>query len=67
MNHFDSHIVLNKKDKDFFEKVWRIKNVHFIPSGVNVEKFLNKAKNRQQGLHFITVGRLEKQKGIDYL
>jgi glycosyltransferase involved in cell wall biosynthesis len=67
MNLFDAHITLNKRDKQFFEQNWHIKNVHFIPSGVNVEKFLNKEKMKHEGLHFITVGRLEKQKGIDLM
>ncbi len=67
MGFFDYHMTLNKKDKDFFEQKWGIKNVHFIPSGIRVEKYLKLKRKKQSGLQFLTVGRLSDQKGTDLL
>lgn len=65
LRYFDYNQTLNKSDKDYFEKEWDIKNVHFIPSGVKVEKFLKLKKIKHKGLRFISVGRYALQKGID--
>jgi glycosyltransferase involved in cell wall biosynthesis len=64
---FDFHMTLNKKDKDYFMKQWGINNVHFIPSGVKVNTYLKIKKIKHSNLVFMTVGRLELQKGIDLL
>lgn len=62
---FDCHMVLNKKDKVLLES-WGIKNVHFIPSGVRVEKFLKLKRTSHKTLNFLSVGRYDTpQKGFD--
>lgn len=62
---FDYHMVLNKKDKILLES-WEIKNVHFIPSGVRVEKFLKLKRKRHTTLNFLSSGRFDTpQKGFD--
>lgn len=65
LNLFDAHQTLNRQDKEFFEKKWNIKNVHFIPSGVRVEKFLKVKRVKHSGLVFVSVGRYSIQKGFD--
>lgn len=65
MNFFDYQQTLNSKDKQFLEKKWKIRNVHFIPSGIRVEKFLKTKKVKHRGLTFISVGRYDLQKGFD--
>lgn len=67
LNYFDLHQTLNSSDRDFLEKHWKIKNVHFIPSGVRVNQFLEKKKTMHKGLVFLAVGRYEYQKGFDLL
>lgn len=67
MSCFDAHQTLNSSDKKFFESHWHIKNVHFIPSGIRVEKFINLKKDKHSTLNFISVGRYEMQKGYDLL
>jgi glycosyltransferase involved in cell wall biosynthesis len=66
-NFFDGHMTLNSSDKKFLEDKWNIKNVHFIPSGIRVEKFLNIKRNKHPNLNFITVGIYRPQKGLDLL
>lgn len=65
MNFFDFHQTLNSQDRDFFKNKWRIKNVHFIPSGVRMRKFLAVKKAKHEGLVFVSVGRYSIQKGFD--
>lgn len=65
LNIFDYHMVLNKKDKVLLES-WGVKNVHFIPSGVRVEKFLKLKRTSHKTLNFLSVGRYDTpQKGFD--
>src|SRR3989344_8439816 len=65
LNFFDGHMTLNASDKKFLEEQWNIKNVHFIPSGVRVERFLAQSRHSHDKLNFITVGIYRPQKGID--
>ena len=59
--------------KEYFEKIG-VKNVEVIPNGIDLERFknLNRQESRRKlGFNgeriIMTVGRLEKVKGIDYL
>lgn len=46
----------------------KIKNVEYMPNGINLDKFnLKKEKNKTKKIKFIFVGRLENQKGLVYL
>jgi len=65
MNFFDYQQTLNNTDKIFLEKKWGIRNVHFIPIGIHVEKFIKTKKIKHRGLTFISVGRYVLQKGFD--
>lgn len=67
LNSFDYHQTLNAKDKQFFEQHWQIKNVHFIPSGIVIDKFLKIPRQSHPDLNFLTVGRFASQKGFDLL
>lgn len=66
-NHFDGHMTLNSKDKIFLEKMWHVKNVFFIPSGIKIDPFLSIRHHPHRKLNFITVGIYRHQKGIDIL
>lgn len=62
---FDAHMALNRSDKKILEE-WGIANVHFIPSGVRVEKFLRLPRRSHPKLNFLSVGRYDTpQKGFD--
>lgn len=59
--------------KEYFEKIG-VKNIEVIPNGIDLERFknLNRQESRRKlGFNgeriIMTVGRLEKVKGIDYL
>lgn len=65
MSFFDYHQVLNASDKNFFENNWHIKNVHFIPSGIQIDRFLHNQQVSHTPLRFLSVGRYEIQKGFD--
>ncbi len=64
---FEAQMTLNKSDKEFLEKRWHLKNVHFIPSGIKIEKFMEVKRQPHAHLNFITVGIYRLQKGIDLL
>ncbi len=65
MPYFDNHQTLNSSDRNYFRKVWNIKNVYFIPSGIRVDRFLPQKKARHRSLIFLSVGRYAPQKGFD--
>lgn len=67
LKQFDAHMTLNAKDKAFLEKNWGITHVQFIPSGIQIERFLVLPKKRHAQLNFLTVGIYRNQKGIDLL
>ncbi len=67
LNTFSAHQTLNSKDKLFLESKWHIRNVHFIPSGIVVEKFLKIKKIPHSTLNFLCIGRYAMQKGYDLL
>ncbi len=66
-NFFDGHMTLNSSDKRYLENNWHVKNVHFIPSGIKVNRFLSIERKVHETLNFITVGIYRPQKGIDLL
>lgn len=58
-------MTLNRNDKVILES-WGVSNVHFIPSGIRVEKFLRLPRVRHPILNFLSVGRYDTpQKGFD--
>ena len=62
---FDAHMTLNRSDLHVLTG-WGIANVHFIPSGVRVEKFLRLPRRSHSKLNFLSVGRYDTpQKGFD--
>lgn len=67
LNKFDAQMVLNAKDGKFLKNKWNIRNVHFIPSGIRIEKFLSIPRKIHKNLNFITIGIFRLQKGIDLL
>lgn len=65
LKFFNAHMTLNKKDKKLLEN-WGIKNVHFIPSGIRIEKFLSLPRTSHRKLNFLSIGRYDTpQKGFD--
>ncbi len=67
LNFFDAHQTLNSLDKSYMEKKWKIKNVHFIPSGIRIERFSPHGRKSHSVLTCLSVGRYELQKGFDFL
>ena len=66
LNLFDGQMTLNASDKKFLKQKWHVKNIHFIPSGIRVERFLNLKRKSHPTLNFLTVGSYRtSQKGID--
>lgn len=63
---FDAHHVLNTHDMQVFEK-WGLKRVHFIPIGVDTQRFTPKRKRDHTKFRVLFVGRLTFQKGVDIL
>jgi len=64
---FERIITVDKRSIKFFKKEG-IKNVIYIPNGVDVERFNRKTiKGDGKKINFLFVGRLEEQKGIKYL
>ncbi|MDI6591320.1 MAG: glycosyltransferase family 4 protein [Patescibacteria group bacterium] len=66
-------IVASSAIKNYFEKIG-VKNIEIIPNGINLERFknINPQKSREElGLKdefvIMTIARLEKVKGIEYL
>lgn len=67
LNYFDAHMTLNSTDKHTLDS-WGIQNVHFIPSGIRVEKFMKLTRKNHAKLNFLSVGRYDTpQKGFDLL
>lgn len=65
MPHFDGFMALNPGEYKILKK-WRLPNAHFIPSGVDVDKFIAKPKSRNKDkLTFLFAGRFEVQKAPD--
>lgn len=64
---FKNIITVDKKGVDFL-KEFRIKNVIYIPNGVDIKRF-NKitVEKDEKKIKFLYTGRLEKQKGIEHL
>jgi len=67
MNAFDGHMTLNERDRKFLADKWGVRNVHFIPSGIKIDEFLNIRRTRHNRLNFVTVGIYRLQKGFDLL
>lgn len=63
---FNKIITVDKNSLPQFKKI-NIKNVIYMPNGVDLEKFNKKKTNKTNKTIFLFVGRLEKQKGLIYL
>ena len=67
---FPRIIVSNKNDEIYFKKLLgrRSNSVHYLPYGLDESYFLNSNEVKTtRGFNILFVGRLEEQKGIDYL
>lgn len=63
---FNKIITVDKNSLSSFKKI-NIKNVIYMPNGVELEKFNEEKKKNTNKTIFLFVGRLEKQKGLMYL
>ena len=63
---FNKIITVDKNSLSSFEKA-NIRNVIYIPNGVDIERFVEKKIRNTNKIKFLFVGRLEKQKGLPYL
>lgn len=63
---FNKIVTVDKNSLLLFKKV-NIKNVNYIPNGVDLEKFNKKKVKKTNKTIFLFVGRLEKEKGLIYL
>lgn len=63
---FNKIVTVDKNSLPSFKKI-NIKNVIYMPNGVDLEKFNKKKTNKTNKTIFLFVGRLEKQKGLIYL
>jgi len=52
--------------KEYFKRIGA-KNIEAIPNGIDLEKFENVEKKSHEGFVVMTVARLEKVKGVEYL
>jgi len=65
MPKFDGFMALNPGEYKILKK-WNLPNAHFIPSGVDVNKFVAKSELRKKDtLTFLFAGRYEMQKAPD--
>ena len=64
---FKKIIVVDKNGLEILEKAG-IKKGIYVPNGVDIHKFERKQEKKSDGMtRFLFVGRLEKQKGLEYL
>lgn len=52
--------------KDFFQK-YNLKNFVYIPNGIDLSSFQKELKISSKKINILFIGRLEKQKGLEYL
>ncbi|MDI9596980.1 MAG: glycosyltransferase family 4 protein, partial [Atribacterota bacterium] len=63
---FNKIVTVDENSLSAFKKL-RINNVCYMDNGVDLEKFKQINKKRNEQIIFLFVGRLEKQKGLNYL
>lgn len=59
-------IAVSSAVKKYFEGI-RCKNIEVIPNGVDLKRFENLKRQSHEGFFVMTVARLEKVKGVEYL
>lgn len=64
--HFKRIITVNKNSLDDFRKV-KIKNVEYLPNGVDLDQFQKERQGGNRKTVFLFVGRIELEKGLKYL
>ena len=63
---FKKIITVNKNSLDDFKKL-KIKNVNYLPNGIDLDQFQKKRSNINRKTVFLFVGRIELEKGLKYL
>lgn len=63
---FDAHHVLNEADRQILIE-WKAKNIHYIPNGVETDKFRPSQISSQAKFKVLFIGRLNYHKGFDIL
>jgi len=65
-SNFDKIIIKDKSSLDDFRKL-KIRNVDYLPNGIDLDLFQQKRHKINRKTIFLFVGRIEKEKGLDYL
>jgi glycosyltransferase involved in cell wall biosynthesis len=63
---FKKIITINKNSLDDFKKI-KIKNVYYLPNGIDLDQFQKKRSHTNRKTVFLFVGRIELEKGLKYL
>jgi glycosyltransferase involved in cell wall biosynthesis len=63
---FSKIITVDKNSINDVRKL-KINNVGYLPNGVNLNQFKNKKHKRNNKVIFLFIGRIEKDKGLEYL
>jgi glycosyltransferase involved in cell wall biosynthesis len=59
--------VINTRDKQFLTRTFLLKNVSYIPNGVQCPPLLKTLDNAKEKLHVLFIGELSQRKGVDIL
>jgi glycosyltransferase involved in cell wall biosynthesis len=65
-SNFNKIIIKDKSSLNDFRKL-KIKNVDYLPNGIDLELFQQKRHKINRKTIFLFAGRIEKEKGLDYL
>ncbi len=65
-SNFDKIIIKDKSSLDDFKKL-KIRNVGYLPNAIDLDLFRQKRHKVNGKITFLFAGRIEKEKGLDYL
>ncbi len=65
-SNFNKIITINKSSLSDFRKL-AIRNINYLPNGVDLDLFQKKRHNINRKTIFLFAGRIEKEKGLDHL
>ncbi len=65
-SNFDKIIIKDKSSLDDFRKL-KIRNVNYLPNAIDLDLFQQKRHKKNRKTIFLFAGRIEKEKGLDYL